>query len=142
MYHYCRLSSPKAKLGLKMQYLFGLLVTAFISHSNEICWPWVRRVFMEHICDLNWNLSFPKSFGKIFATFFENTVKWTLLHGCFSRFLNCANATKSRNAPHMKTSIYILLLFRFYLMILKLLIRKRILAANCEVYFVGWEVIL
>ena len=25
----------------------------------------------------------------------------TLLHGCFSRFLNCANGTKSRNAPHI-----------------------------------------
>ena len=25
----------------------------------------------------------------------------TLLHGCFSHFLNCANATKSLNAPHM-----------------------------------------
>ena len=25
----------------------------------------------------------------------------TLLRGCFSRFLNCANGTKSRNASHM-----------------------------------------
>ena len=25
--------------------------------------------------------------------------KLTLLHGCFSRFLNCTNGTKSRNAP-------------------------------------------
>ena len=25
----------------------------------------------------------------------------TLLHGCFSRFLNCTNATKSRNASHV-----------------------------------------
>ena len=25
----------------------------------------------------------------------------TLLNGCFSRFLNCANGTKSRNASHM-----------------------------------------
>ena len=25
------------------------------------------------------------------------------LHGCFSRFLNCANGNKSRNAPHIKT---------------------------------------
>ena len=29
-------------------------------------------------------------------------LKLTLLHGCFSRFLNCANDTKSRNAPHME----------------------------------------
>ena len=26
-------------------------------------------------------------------------LKLTLLHGCFSRFLNCTNATKLRNAP-------------------------------------------
>ena len=25
----------------------------------------------------------------------------TLLHGCFSRFLNCANGTKSRDASHL-----------------------------------------
>ena len=28
-------------------------------------------------------------------------LKSTLLHGCFSRFLNCPNGTKSVNAPHM-----------------------------------------
>ena len=28
-------------------------------------------------------------------------LKLTLLHGCFSCFLNCANGTKSRNASHM-----------------------------------------
>ena len=28
-------------------------------------------------------------------------LKVTLLHGCFSRFLNCTNGTKSRNAAHI-----------------------------------------
>ena len=28
-------------------------------------------------------------------------LKLTLLYGCFSRFLNCTNSTKSRNASHM-----------------------------------------
>ena len=28
-------------------------------------------------------------------------LKVTLHHGCFSRFLNCTNGTKSRNASHM-----------------------------------------
>ena len=28
-------------------------------------------------------------------------LKVTLLHGCFSRFLNCTNSTKSFNAPHI-----------------------------------------
>ena len=27
--------------------------------------------------------------------------KLTLLHGCFSRFLNCTNGTKSHNVPHL-----------------------------------------
>ena len=29
----------------------------------------------------------------------KNLINVTLLHGCFSRFLNCTNGTKSRNAP-------------------------------------------
>ena len=28
--------------------------------------------------------------------------KLTLLHGCFSGFLNCTNGTKSRNSSHIK----------------------------------------
>ena len=28
-------------------------------------------------------------------------LKLTLLHGCFLRFLNCTNGTKSRNASHL-----------------------------------------
>ena len=28
-------------------------------------------------------------------------LKLTLLHGCFSSFLNCTNGTKSRNSPHL-----------------------------------------
>ena len=29
-------------------------------------------------------------------------LKITLFHGCFSRFLNCTNGTKSRKAPHIQ----------------------------------------
>ena len=29
------------------------------------------------------------------------SAKLTLVRGCFSRFLNCTNGTKSRNAPHI-----------------------------------------
>ena len=32
-------------------------------------------------------------------------LKVTLLHGCFSRFLNCTKGTKSRNAPHIMMNI-------------------------------------
>ena len=28
-------------------------------------------------------------------------VQFTLLHGCFSRFFNCTNGTKSRNASYL-----------------------------------------
>ena len=31
-----------------------------------------------------------------------NFTKRTVLHGCFSRFLNCVHGTKSRNAPHIE----------------------------------------
>ena len=31
-------------------------------------------------------------------------LKVTFLHGCFSRFLNCANGTKSRKGSHMIAS--------------------------------------
>ena len=35
-------------------------------------------------------------------------LKLTLLHGFFSRFLNCTNGTKSRNAPHLSCHILLL----------------------------------
>ena len=34
-------------------------------------------------------------------------LKVTLLYGCFSRFLNCANGTKSRNASQMITFVHL-----------------------------------
>ena len=33
-----------------------------------------------------------------------NFNKVTLFHGCFSRFLNCKNGTKSLKASHIKTN--------------------------------------
>ena len=32
-------------------------------------------------------------------------LKLTLLQECFSRFLNCANSSKSRNAPHISRQL-------------------------------------
>ena len=58
--------------------------------------------------------NFSKSVGKTIAT--ESSFQWnpesisatllklTLLHGCFSRILNCTNYIKSRNAPHFPLS--------------------------------------
>ena len=39
------------------------------------------------------------------VTFPETLLKLTLLHECFSRFLNCTNGTKTRKASHMFKSI-------------------------------------
>ena len=33
---------------------------------------------------------------------FSKVAGWSLPHGCFSRFLNCANGTKSRDSPQLK----------------------------------------
>ena len=41
------------------------------------------------------------SFSKVAGFKPATLLKLTLLHGCFSRLLNCTNGTKSRNAPHI-----------------------------------------
>ena len=46
----------------------------------------------------------PKKHPRRNDTFSQSAtlLKVTLLHWCFSRFLNCTNGTKSRNASHIK----------------------------------------
>ena len=41
------------------------------------------------------------NFGKVTGWKPATLLKLTLLHRCFSRFLNCTNTTKSHNAPHV-----------------------------------------
>ena len=41
------------------------------------------------------------NFSKVTGWKPATLLKLTLLHRCFSRFLNCTNATKSHNAPHI-----------------------------------------
>ena len=41
------------------------------------------------------------TFSNIAGFYPATLLKVTLLHGCFSRFLNCTNGTKSRNASHV-----------------------------------------
>ena len=48
--------------------------------------------------------------------------KVTLLHGCFSRFLNCTNGTKSRKASH----ITLLQFERFLVPNLDLMLKSKI----------------
>ena len=40
------------------------------------------------------------TFGKVAC--FSVRLKVTLLHGCFSRFLNCTNGTKSHKVSHIR----------------------------------------
>ena len=41
------------------------------------------------------------TFSKVAGFQPTNLLKVALFHGCFSRFLNCANGTKSRNGSHV-----------------------------------------
>ena len=41
-------------------------------------------------------------------------VKVTLLHGCFSRFSNCAHGAKSRNAQHMLSGLNIFTILQYF----------------------------
>ena len=43
------------------------------------------------------------------------SLKVTVLHGCFSHFINCVNGTKSRNAPQISVyGIHLLVLLFFF----------------------------
>ena len=43
------------------------------------------------------------------------SLKVTVLHGCFSHFINCINGTKSRNAPQISVyGIHLLVLLFFF----------------------------
>ena len=44
------------------------------------------------------------TFSKVAVFYLATLLKVTLIHGCFSRFLNCANGTKSCKMSH--TYIY------------------------------------
>ena len=81
---------------------------------GEVLLSKIRESCSTSICDALHNLvpfvQFKKrekrpwrivNFGKVVGLNPATLLKLTLLHGCFSRFLNCTNGTKSRNAPHM-----------------------------------------
>ena len=48
-----------------------------------------------------WNVK--NSHGGVLLSLATLLLKVTLLHGCFSRFLDCTNGTKLRNASHIIT---------------------------------------
>ena len=107
------LGSPSGKFG-HIQALFKGILT----HIQNLLYPWyvsitkhiqTLRYIHNTICDALRNLvpfvQFKKrkkhpwrsvNFSKVAG------LKLTLLHGCFLRFLNCTNGTKSHNASQMK----------------------------------------
>ena len=108
--------------------------TAVQKCSPELCESHKKRLVMEFIFGRLQLIKkgfhqrfFPVAFVKFFRTILSRTnfgesfcfrgwpctalskqkatlLKLTLLHGCFSRFLNGTNGTKSRNAPQMSSS--------------------------------------
>ena len=54
----------------------------------------VRCAIWYHLCN-------SKNVKNIHGGVLILVLKLTLLHGCFSRFLNCTNGTKLRNASHI-----------------------------------------
>ena len=44
--------------------------------------------------------------GVLLLVKLQALLKVALLHGCFARFLNCANGTKSRKTSHIRSDIW------------------------------------
>ena len=63
-------------------------------------------------------------------------LKVTLLHGCFSRFVNCTNCTKSRNVSHMLLSTIIFSYYYVTLILTKfLMFGQKILSFRTNVFW-------
>ena len=68
-------------------------------------------------CAIWYHLHYLKNVKNTQGGVLLSVLKATLLHACFSRFLNCTDGTKSRNASHMfkiKKPISITLLTSFW----------------------------
>ena len=66
---------------------------------------WITTAFRIYLKDINFEKSSLSFFVSLLNTHICGAkptplLKLTLLHRCFSRFLNCTNGTKSRNLPH------------------------------------------
>ena len=60
-------------------------------HIAMLCANWYHLYNLKNVKDTH---------GVVFLKP-ATSLKVTLLHGCFSRFLNCSNCTKLRNAPFL-----------------------------------------
>ena len=68
-------------------------------------------LYYRRFCHERVNVNFSQKWVKGVQNVFINVIyvmkpgtllKLTFLHGCFSRFLNCTNGTKSRNVSHIR----------------------------------------
>ena len=59
------------------------------------------HLFFAKACSVLFYVDCQQAFPAIETCVLRLAVKATLLHGCFSRLLNCTNGTKSRNALHV-----------------------------------------
>ena len=65
----------------------------------------VKHLYMKYTCTYRSSTWRSVNFSKVAGFKPATLLKLTLLHECFSRFLNCTNVTKSRNAPHIEFMI-------------------------------------
>ena len=73
-------------------------------HNFQSWWNCSKYVILCAICCYLYNLKIRENThgGVSLLVKLQAVIKVTLLHGCFSHFLNCANGTKSRKASHIK----------------------------------------
>ena len=103
----------KIFLNLKLLTICDALrdLVPFVQFKEHEKHPW-RSVDFSKVAGFTYPLktSENKSFSDVFRGYIKSAIllKLTLFHGCFSRFLNCTNGTKSRNAPHLRKKISVL----------------------------------
>ena len=73
-------------------------------HNFQSWWNCSKYVKLCAICCHLYNLKIRENThgGVSLLVKLQVVIKVTLLHGCFSHFLNCGNGTKSRKASHIK----------------------------------------
>ena len=93
---YWFLRDSDQKLFIEHQFSCQNIISLNIIRENHILFvSWTQGKILEN------RRKSGNTLGKLICKTAMNPVKVTLLHGCFPRFLNCTDGTKSRKAPHM-----------------------------------------
>ena len=96
--NFCGIKNPQKILNCFTTWT-KLSATVFIFLSNkDVKYP--KVVICDVLRDLVPFVQFKKREKHPWRS--VTLLKLTFLHGCFSRFLNCTNGNKSRNAPHYR----------------------------------------